>query len=83
MVFLLLYGAFSVQALAYSADGSSLIDESSEAILGDFLEILPEGMESVASPTESADAVGMTFLIECIIDTLNGNAGELTVFLLR
>ena len=81
-VFLLLYGAFSVQALAYSADGSSLIDESSEAILGDFLEILPEGMESVASPTESADAVGMTFLIECIIDTLNGNAGELTVFLL-
>lgn len=80
--FLVLYAIFSVQAFAYSSNENSLIDESSEAIIGDFLEILPDGMESVASPTESADAVGMTFLIECIVNTANGRTGELTAFLI-
>lgn len=82
MAFLLLFGAFSVQAFAYRSNESSLVDESSEAILGDFFSILPDGMESMTNPGESADAVGITFLIECIINTVNGNAGEISVFLL-
>lgn len=79
---LLFFGVFSVQALAYSKEELSLIDERSEAILGDFLDVLPEGMEGMASPTESSDAVGMTFLIECIVNTVNGRAGEIAVFLM-
>lgn len=73
---------FSVRAMAYAENDLSLIDESGEAILGDFMSILPEGMEDLASPDASSDAVGMTFLLECIINTVNGRAGEITVFLL-
>ena len=80
--FLLFFSAFSVQAVAYNNSDMSLIDESAEAILSDFSGILPDGMEDMASPTKSADAVGMTFIIECIINTVNGKAGELTVFLM-
>ena len=82
LLFAALFSSLTLKAEAYSLEEYSLIDENTQGVLNDFIEIIPEGMEEVADPSGSADAVGMAFLLECIADTVNGKAGELTVFLL-
>ena len=63
-------------------NSSGLINSEVDGIIGDFLEIIPEGTQTPSGVDDVSESVSVKRIFSGIIETLKGSGGEVSAFLL-